>query len=127
MEIKHKIQFGNTTDELAKKVLTGEKIATSSLYDYYSMNLKEMMKEKEYAYILDSHGKEICIIQINKIEIVEFQNITEKIAMDEGDGNLENWLKIHVEYYSMLLEKIGKKLTGETKLLCEWFTLVDSL
>ncbi|WP_288208184.1 hypothetical protein [uncultured Parabacteroides sp.] len=60
MEIKHKIQFGTTTDKLAKKVLTKEKIATSSLYDYYCMNLKETIKENEYASILDSHGREDC-------------------------------------------------------------------
>lgn len=125
MEIKHKIQFGSDADELAKKVQTGEKIATSSLYDYYCMNLKEMIKENEYASILDSHGREVCIIQINRIETTEFQNVTNEFAIDEGDGDLENWLKIHTEYYSSLLDKIGKSLTGETKLLCEWFTVVN--
>ena len=124
MEIKHKIQFGSDADELAKKVQTGEKIATSSLYDYYCMHLKEMIKENEYASILDSQGREVCIIQINRIKIIEFQNITNEFAIDEGDGDLENWLKIHTEYYSLLLDKIGKRLTGETKLLCEWFTVV---
>ena len=77
MEIKHKIQFGTDSDELAKKVLTKEKIATSSLYDYYCMNLKDTIKENEYVSILDSQNREICIIQITKIEIIEFQNITE--------------------------------------------------
>ena len=124
MEVKHRIQFGNTADELAEKVLIGDKIATSSLYDYYSMNLKEMIKEDEYAFILDSHGREICIIQMKRKEVVEFQNITEQFAIDEGDENLANWLKIHTGYYSLLLEKIGKRLTGETKILCEWFTVV---
>lgn len=124
METKHKIQFGSATDELAEKVLTGEKTATSSLYDYYRMNLKEKIKENEYASVLDSHGREICIIQIKRIDIIEFQNITEEFAIDEGDENLGNWLKIHTDYYSLLLEKIGKKLTGETKLLCEWFIVI---
>ena len=124
MEIKHKIQFGTDSDELAKKVLTKEKIATSSLYDYYCMNLKDTIKENEYVSILDSQNREICIIQITKIEIIEFQNITEEFAIAEGDGNLENWQKIHTEYYSLMLEEIGKSLTGETKLLCEWFTVI---
>lgn len=124
MEIKHRIQFGSAADELAEKVLKGEKIATSSLYDYYSANLKEMININEYASVLDSRGREICIIQIKRIEVIEFKNITEQFAIDEGDGNLVNWLKIHTEYYSFLLTKIGKRLTGETKLLCEWFTVV---
>ena len=124
MEIKHKIQFGTDSDELAKKVLTKEKIATSSLYDYYCMNLKDTIKENEYVSILDSQNREICIIQITKIEIIEFQNITEEFAIAEGGGNLEKWEEIDKEYYSLVLEKIGKSLTGETKLLCEWFTVI---
>lgn len=126
MEIKHRVQFGCNADELANKVLSGEKTATSSLYDYYLMNLKEEIKINEYASILDSQGKEKCIVKIERIEIVDFQDITEEFAVNEGDGCLENWSKIHTKYYSSLLEKIGKKLTGRTKLVCEWFSVVSS-
>lgn len=123
MEIKHKIQFGGESDELANKVLSGEKKATSSLYDYYRMSLKVPLKVNEYASILDSHGNELCVVRIERVEIIQFQNITETFAIEEGDGNLCNWLKIHTEYYSRQLEKIGKKLTGDTELVCEWFSL----
>lgn len=125
MEIKHRIQFGGDTDELAGKVLSGEKIATSSLYDYYRMNLKEMSKVNDYASILDSQGNEICVVIIEKIKILKFQDITEEFAIQEGDGDLHNWLRIHAEYYSMQLDKIGKKLTGDTELVCEWFKVVE--
>ena len=96
MEIKHRIQFGCDTDELADKVLSGEKTATSSLYDYSLMNQEEI-KVNEYASILDSQGKEKCIVKIERIEIVDFQDITEEFAVNEGDGCLENWIKIHTE------------------------------
>lgn len=125
MEIKHRIQFGCDTDELADKVLSGEKTATSSLYDYSLMNQEEI-KVNEYASILDSQGKEKCIVKIERIEIVDFQDITEEFAVNEGDECLDNWIKIHTEYYSSLLEKIDKKLTGRTKLVCEWFSVVSS-
>ena len=97
MEIKHRIQFGCDTDELADKVLSGEKTATSSLYDYSLMNQEEI-KVNEYASILDSQGKEKCIVKIERIEIVDFQDITEEFAVNEGDGCLDNWIKIHTEY-----------------------------
>ena len=125
MEIKHKIQFGDQTDELAQKVLLGIKTATSSLYYHYCLNLKKISKVNDYASVLDSLGNEICIIRIEKIKIIQFQNITETFAIEEGDGNLENWLKIHTKYYSGLLEKIGKKLTHETELVCEWFKVIN--
>ena len=63
VEIKHKIQFGGNTDELAGKVLSGEKIAISSLYAYCRMNLKEISKVGDYA-ILDSSGDEVCVVRI---------------------------------------------------------------
>jgi len=125
MNIKHKIQFGGNTDELVHKVLSGEKVATSSLYDYYLLGLKEMSKVDDFALILDSTGREVCVIRIEKIEIVKFRNITEQFAREEGDGNLSNWIKIHTDYYSGLLEKVGKYLTGDTKLVCEWFEVVN--
>ena len=124
MDIKHKIQFGCNADELAMKVLSGKKTATSSLYDYHYNEYKDIIKVNEFASILDSHNKEICIIQITKIVIVKFESITEKFSIEEGDVSLENWKRIHTEYYSSILKKIGLKLTGETRLLCEWFTVV---
>lgn len=126
MDIKQKIQFGDNTDELAGKVLSGEKTATSSLHDYYRLQLKEMSNVGDYAEILDSNGKEVCIVEIEKIEIIKFKDITERFAMEEGDGSLDNWLKIHTHYYSGLLAKIGKELTSNTELVCEWFKVVKS-
>ena len=94
MDIKHKIQFGCNADELAMKVLSGKKTATSSLYDYHYNEYKDIIKVNEFASILDSHNKEICIIQITKIEIVKFESITEKFSIEEGDVSLENWKRI---------------------------------
>lgn len=124
METEHIIQFGGDTDDLAEKVLSGKKTATSSLYDYYRMHLKEMIKVGEYVSILDSQGNRKCMVRIERSEIIRFKNITEAFAIAEGDGNLENWLKIHTEYYSSMLEKIGKTLSGETELLCDWFKVL---
>lgn len=78
----------------------------------------------ECASILDSYGNEVCIVKIEKVAIIQFQNITEAFAVEEGDGDLHNWLKIHTEYYTAQLEKIGKKLMGSTELVCEWFKVI---
>lgn len=124
VETKHIIQFGGETNQLAAMVLSGEKVATSSLYDYYRMKMKKMSNLNDYASIVDSDGNEICVVKIEKIEIIQFQHITEAFAIEEGDGNLRNWLKIHTEYYAAQLEKIGKQLTGDTELVCEWFKVI---
>lgn len=121
------VKFGSTPseiDSLANKVLTGEKVATSSLLDYYVLGLKKRSKKGDKFAILDSADKKIAIVQIEKTKIIKFRDITEKFAIEEGDGSLENWLAIHKSYYSRLLAKIGKELNPETLLLCEWFKIV---
>ena len=134
MDIKHKIQFGCNADELAMKVLSGKKTATSSLYDYHYNEYKDIIKVNEFAIgfgptiIKWQKGETKYALRliplITKIEIVKFESITEKFSIEEGDVSLENWKRIHTEYYSSILKKIGLKLTGETRLLCEWFTVV---
>lgn len=128
INIKHKFQFGGNADQindLALKALNRDKTATSSLYDYYLLNIKEMSNVGDLASVRDSNDNEICIVKINKVEIVSFEDITEEFAKEEGDGSLENWLKIHTDYYSLQLAQIGKKLSPNTKLVCEWFCVVD--
>ena len=49
--------------DVYKRVLSGEKIAISSLYAYCRMNLKEISKVGDYA-ILDSSGDEVCVVRI---------------------------------------------------------------
>lgn len=127
MKISQKIKFGNTKediDDLAQKVVLGQKIATSSLLDYYRLNLKKQSQLGDYMSILDSSGKELVVVRIVRMEIVKFKDITESFAIEEGDGDLANWKAIHQLYYSSQLSNIGEKLTDDTELICEWFELV---
>lgn len=125
-----KVKFGSSPieiDDLANKVLTGEKTATSSLLDYYLNRLKKVSNVGDYFSILNSSDKEIAIAMVEKVEIVKFGDITETFAIEEGDSSLENWLAIHRPYYSKLLSEIGKELNQETLLVCEWFKVIKVL
>lgn len=124
-----KIKFGGSSveiDDLANKVLIGEKKATSSLLDYYLQGLKRKSKVGDCFAVLNSLDKEVAIVRIEKIEIVKFGDITAIFAIEEGDGSLENWQAIHQLYYSKLLSEIGKELSSETLLVCEWFKVIKS-
>lgn len=124
--IIHNIKFGSKEkeiDDLAEKVLKGEKTATSSLLDYYTLGLKQLSQIGDLAYILNSRDEKLAIVKIEKIEIIRFKDITDAFAKEEGDGNFENWFNIHHSYYSQQLAKIGKQLTDDTELVCEWFTI----
>jgi len=123
-----KIQFGDTSHEindLAQKVLTGEKVATSSLLDYYLIGKKKQSNVGDFFSILNADNEEVTIVQIERIETLKYGDVTEAFAIEEGDGSLENWKSIHQPYYSRLLSAIDKELTNETLLLCEWFKKAD--
>jgi len=123
-----KIQFASTPheiDDLAQKVIFGEKVATSSLLDYYLAGKKRQSKLGDVFSILNSAKEEVAKVKIIRIEKRKFGDITEEFAIEEGDGSLENWRAIHFPYYSRQLSKIGKELNAETLLVCEWFEIVD--
>ena len=129
MRIIQKVKFGSTDkdiNELAQKVLNGEKIATCSLFDYYKAGIKKFSKEGDYMAVLNSSDKEVAIVKVTKIEIVRFGSISESFAIEEGDGSLANWKAIHYPYYTKLLSAIDKELTDDTELICEWFQLVSN-
>lgn len=122
------VKFGGSpieVDELANKVLTGEKISTSSLLEYHLQGLKTGSKVGDTFSILNSSDKVVAVVKVEKIEIIKFGDITESFAIEEGDGSLENWSAIHRPYYSKLLSEIGKELNPETLLVCEWFTVIQ--
>ena len=122
-----KVKFGNSIyeiDDLANKVLIGEKVATSSLLDYYLIRKKKKSKVGDCFAILNSVNKEVAIVKVERIETLKFEDITEEFAKEEGDGSLENWRIIHEPYYSQLLSEIGKELNAETMLVCEWFKVI---
>lgn len=128
MKTTQKFKFGSTADEiddLANKVLQGEKTSTSSLLDLYSIKQKKFSKLGEYVSILDSTNQEVALIRILKMEIIKFKDIPESFAIAEGDGSLENWRTIHKKHYSNQLSGIGKELTEDTELVCEWFNLIQ--
>lgn len=121
-----KIKFGSSPaeiDDLANKVIMGEKTATSSLLDLYLIGKKKQSKEGSLFSILNSVDKEVAIVRIEKIQLVRFGDITEEFAKEEGDGSLSNWKTIHIPYYSQLLSTIEKELSEDTLLVCEWFKI----
>lgn len=128
IKIKQSIKFGSTkreVNDLAHKIITKEKTATSSLLDYYREGLKEISSVDDYMSILDYDNNQIAIVRVIKTEIVKIGNISESFAIEEGDGSLANWKAIHYPYYCNQLSAIGKELKEDTELVCEWFELVS--
>lgn len=82
------IKFGSSpyeVDELAYKVLKQEKVATSSLLDYYLIGKKKRRKIGDCFAILNSDDEEVAIVRIERINTFKFGDIGEEFAKEEGD------------------------------------------
>lgn len=86
-------QFGAEPDLLAKLVVDGTKTATASAYDLYELDEEELPQVGSYDIVLDSNDEAICIIEITKVDIVPFKDVSADHAFKEGEGDktLEWW------------------------------------
>ena len=80
-------QFGAQPDLLAKLVLDGTKTATASAYDLYAVDNDPLPEVGSYDVVLDSKDQAVCIIQIKKVSVVAFEEVSEEHAFKEGEGD----------------------------------------
>jgi len=118
--------FGAAPDELAELVLKGIKTGTASAYPLYEAENEALPKAGDYSVILDSKDEAVCIIKTTKVTIVPFREVSEEHARKEGegDGSLEYWRKVHVEFFRKEMSETGKLFHEDMPVVCEEFELV---
>lgn len=119
-----KVKFGGTIkeqNELAEKVLTGEKVATSSLYYLQVIGESIPTYVGDCWQIFNGDNQKCCEVKVRQVKNVSFGKITEEFAQEEGDGSLKAWKEIHETYYGNLLKQYNENLTKKTILECVWF------
>lgn len=84
-------------DELANLVLQGIKTATASAKIAYEYEQEPLPEVGSYSVILFDNGEAACIIQIEKVSVVPFDEVSAEHAYKEGedDRSLEKWREIH--------------------------------
>lgn len=118
-------KFGDTTDRLAKQVVSGVKTATCSGHVFYELENMSLPKADEYGIILNSEEQPVAIVKTVEVSVIPMDEVTEEFAIAEGDGTYENWRDIHVKYFSAELQKYGITFTEDMLLVCERFKLID--
>ena len=118
--------FGGAPDELAQLVLQGEKTATSSAYDIYQVKNQPLPRVGEYSVILNFKREAVCIIRTTKVQILPFDKVDEQHARKEGEGDksLSYWRKIHRDFFTAALQKIGLSFDESRNVVCEEFEVV---
>ena len=79
--------FGEESDLLADLVLKGEKTATASAYDLYALEGESLPQEGTFDVILDSQNQAVCIVEITKVSVQRFNQVSADHAYKEGEGD----------------------------------------
>ena len=118
--------FGVDADQLAHLVVTGKKTATASAYPLYESEGEPLPEEGEYSVILDSRDEAVCIIRTTKVSVTPFDQVSEKHAFLEGEGNrtLDYWKSVHQDFFTEELQSAGMTFSPAAELVCEEFEVI---
>jgi len=118
--------FGDSVDELAALVLQGIKTATASAYPLYELEGEVLPQAGQYSVILDSQDNAVCVIQTETVYVVPFDQVGERQAWKEGEGDrsLEYWRTVHRRFFTECLTEAGLQFDDSMKVVCEEFVRV---
>ena len=121
--------FGEEPDLLADLVLRGEKTATASAYDLYALEAESLPQEGTFDVILDSQNQAVSIVEITKVSVEPFNQVSVQHAFKEGEGDktLAYWRQVHEDCFAEWLREAGLTFTPDSKVVLEEFRKVYPL
>lgn len=121
--------FGAMADELADLVLRGEKTATASAYELYKLENEPLPQAGSFDVILDSQDRAVCIVEITKVSVLPFNEVSADHAFKEGEGDksLSYWQHVHQEFFTECLAEAGLEFSQEMGVVLEEFRKVYPL
>ena len=121
--------FGASADELADLVLCGEKTATSSAYEFYKLENEPLPQAGSFDVILDSQEKAVCIVEITKVAVLPFNEVSADHAFKEGEGDksLAYWQQVHQAFFTECLAEAGLEFSQEMGVVLEEFRKIYPL
>ena len=121
--------FGDLADELADLVLRGEKTATASVYELYKFENEPLPQVGTFDIILNSRNRAVCIIEITKVSVLPFNEVSADHAFKEGEGDksLAYWQQVHEPFFTECLAEAGLEFSQETGVVLEEFRKVYPL
>ncbi|MEG0857860.1 MAG: ASCH domain-containing protein [Terrisporobacter sp.] len=121
--------FGSNKElanELALLVKNGDKTSTTSGLCFYEFEKEKLPKVGSFSVILDWNKEAQCIVQITKVYIIPFNEVTEEHALKEGEGDktLNYWRHVHKSAITEELKEYNKSFDENMKVVCEEFKVI---
>lgn len=117
---------GEVGDRLAGLVLDGIKTATASTYIAFQSENEPLPKAGDHSVILYDNGEAACIIRDVKVSVVPFDEVSERHAYLEGEGDrsLAYWRMVHEEFFTPDYEAAGMPFDRRGLIVLEEFEVV---
>ena len=86
-------------------------------------------QEGTFDIILDSQDQAVCIVEITKVSIQPFHQVSVDHAFKEGEGDksLAYWRQVHEDCFAEWLREAGMIFTPNSKVVLEEFRKVYPL
>ncbi len=127
VEYKDAFQFGASADWLADLVVEGKKTATTSGHVFYELEKEALPQAGEYYIILNGADVPVAVIQIESVEVMPMNEVSEEFALAEGEGDYPFWWDAHEQFFSELLNEYGQQFAPNMLVVCERFKKVYAL
>lgn len=123
-EYKDAFQFGASADWLADLVIQGKKTATTSGYVFYELEKEALPQVDEYYIVLNGAEEPVAVIQIQSVNVLPMNEVTEEFALAEGAGDYDFWWDAHEKFFTELLKAYNKEFSPDMLVVCERFKKV---
>ncbi|WP_338472638.1 ASCH domain-containing protein [Niallia sp. XMNu-256] len=117
-------QFGASAEWLAELVVEGKKTATTTGFVFYELEKEAIPQVGEYYIVLDGHEEPVSVIQIQSVEVLPMNEVTEEFALAEGEGDYRFWWNAHEEFFTELLKEYDREFSPNMLVVCERFRKV---
>ena len=123
-EYKDAFQFGALADWLADLVVEGKKTSTTWAFVFYELEKEAIPQAGEYYIVLNGQDVPVADIQIQSVEVVPMNEVTEGFALAEGEGDYRFWWEAHEKFFTEALKEYDKEFLPEMLVVCERFEKV---
>lgn len=125
---------GPQRDALVSAVLSGQKVATTSLLLEYELDGEPLPVPGQHSIVVDSSNRPVAVIETISVSVVRLGEVDARHAVDEGEGfsSVAEWRVGHEEFWHSdeVRGAVGDptfRVNQDTPVVLERFYLVDRL
>lgn len=116
---------GITGIEQSFLIQQGKKTCCFTAFDSFAINFEPIPVVGEVYIVEDTNENPVCIIEIDDVQVLPFNQVTWQMAEQEGeDSSLEEWKNKQFEYMSDEADICGFEFTENSKVVFEHFHVI---